>query len=35
VGVDVSAFATLKAFMDRVRARPAVKAALRAEGLLK
>ena len=35
VGVDVTTFATLKAFMERVRARPAVKAALRAEGLLK
>ena len=35
VGVDVSGFAHLQAFMARVGARPAVQAALKAEGLLK
>lgn len=34
VGVDISALANLGAFMARVAARPAVQAALRAEGLL-
>lgn len=34
VGVDISALAKLGAFMARVAARPAVQAALRAEGLL-
>lgn len=34
VGVDISALAHLGAFMARVAARPAVQAALRAEGLL-
>ncbi|MBL0086839.1 MAG: glutathione transferase GstA [Ideonella sp.] len=35
VGVDISGFAHLGAFMGRVAARPAVQAALKAEGLLK
>ena len=35
VGIDISAWANLGAFMARVGARPAVQAALRAEGLLK
>ena len=35
VGVDLSALANLAAFVARVGARPAVQAALRAEGLLK
>jgi glutathione S-transferase len=35
VAVDISALANLSAFMTRVAARPAVQAALRAEGLLK
>jgi len=35
VGIDSSAWANLGAFMARVGARPAVQAALRAEGLLK
>ena len=35
VGVDVSGLAHLQAFMARVGARPAVQAALKAEGLLK
>ena len=35
VGVDLSALANLAAFVTRVGARPAVQAALRAEGLLK
>lgn len=34
VGVDISAFTRLGEFMARMRARPAVQAALRAEGLL-
>lgn len=34
VGVDLSAFPNLQAFMGRVAARPAVQQALRAEGLL-
>ncbi len=35
VGVDISGFAHLGAFMARVAARPAVQAAMKAEGLLK
>ena len=35
VGIDISALPHLSAFMARVAARPAVQAALRAEGLLK
>ncbi|MCE2656852.1 MAG: glutathione transferase GstA [Rubrivivax sp.] len=35
VGVDLSAYSRLVAFLARVRARPAVQAALRAEGFLK
>ncbi len=35
VNVDVSGLANLDAFMNRVRARPAVQEALKAEGLLK
>jgi glutathione S-transferase len=35
VGVDLSGFAALQAFMARVAARPAVQAAMKAEGLLK
>jgi glutathione S-transferase len=35
VGVDISGMTYLGAFMARVGARPAVQAALRAEGLLK
>jgi glutathione S-transferase len=35
VGIDISALANLSAFMARVTARPAVQAALKAEGLLK
>lgn len=35
VGVDLSAFAQLQAFSARIAARPAVQAALKAEGLLK
>lgn len=35
VGLDISALANLTAFVARVAARPAVQAALRAEGLLK
>ncbi|HEU4538121.1 MAG TPA: glutathione binding-like protein, partial [Polyangiaceae bacterium] len=35
VKVDLSAFPNLQAFMGRVAARPAVKATLKAEGLLK
>ena len=35
VGVDITGMANLGAFMARVSARPAVQAALRAEGLLK
>jgi glutathione S-transferase len=35
VGVDIAPLANLSAFMARVAARPAVQAALKAEGLLK
>lgn len=35
VKIDMSAFAAIKAYMDRVAARPGVQAALKAEGLLK
>jgi len=35
VGVDISAWPSLAAFTERVRTRPAVQAALKAEGLLK
>ncbi len=35
VGLDISNLANLAIFMDRVAARPAVQAALRAEGLIK
>lgn len=35
VGVDLQAHAHLQAFMERVAARPAVQAAMKAEGLLK
>jgi glutathione S-transferase len=35
VGVDISGFAQLGAYMTRVAARPAVQAALKAEGLIK
>jgi len=35
VGVDISGLANLSAYMGRVAARPAVQAALKAEGLLK
>jgi glutathione S-transferase len=35
VGIDISGLANLGAFMDRMRARPAVQEALKAEGLLK
>jgi glutathione S-transferase len=35
VGVDISGFAHLGAFMARVAARPAVQAAMKAEGLIK
>jgi len=35
VGIDIAALANLSAFMTRVGVRPAVQAALRAEGLLK
>ena len=35
VGLDLSAYKNLAGFMDRVRARPAVLEALKAEGLLK
>jgi len=35
VGIDISTLPHLSAFMERVAARPAVQAALRAEGLLK
>ncbi len=34
-GVDISGLANLNAYRDRVRARPAVQAAMQAEGLLK
>ena len=35
VGVDLSGFQHLQAYLARVGARPAVQAALKAEGLLK
>ena len=35
VGVDLSGFANIVAFQQRMEQRPAVQAALRAEGLLK
>jgi glutathione S-transferase len=35
VGVDIAGLKNLNAFVERVRARPAVQAALKAEGLLK
>jgi glutathione S-transferase len=35
VGIDMSDLVNLSAFVTRVAARPAVQAALRAEGLLK
>jgi glutathione S-transferase len=35
VGVDISGFANLAAFRERVAARPAVQAAMKHEGLLK
>ena len=35
VGVDLSGFAYLQAYLARVAARPGVQAALKAEGLLK
>jgi glutathione S-transferase len=35
VGLDLSKFANLQAFMARMSARPAVQAALEAEGLVK
>ena len=35
VGIDISSLKNLGAFMERMRARPAVQAALKAEGLLK
>jgi len=35
VGIDIAGLVNLSAFMDRVGVRPAVQAALRAEGLLK
>ena len=35
VGLDLSSYKNVNAFMDRVRARPAVQAALVAEGLVK
>ena len=35
VGVDLSSLATLQAYLGRVAARPAVQAAMRAEGLIK
>jgi glutathione S-transferase len=35
VGVDITGLANLGAFMERMKARPAVQAALKAEGLLK
>ena len=34
-GIDISGLKNLSAFQDRVRARPAVQDALKAEGLLK
>jgi glutathione S-transferase len=35
VGVDISGFANLASFRERVAARPAVQAAMKHEGLLK
>jgi glutathione S-transferase len=35
VGVDTSGLKNLEAFMERMRARPAVQEAMRAEGLIK
>jgi glutathione S-transferase len=35
VGLDISALTNVTAFMARVAARPAVQAAMKAEGLLK
>jgi glutathione S-transferase len=35
VGIDIMPLKNLGAFMERMRARPAVQAALKAEGLLK
>ncbi len=35
VGVDIAGLANLGAFMERMRARPAVQAAMKAEGLIK
>ena len=35
VGVDLSPFAAIKSYQERVGARPNVQAALKAEGLLK
>jgi glutathione S-transferase len=35
VGLDLSAFKNVGAFMTRMAARPAVQAAMKAEGLLK
>ena len=35
VGIDISGFKNLGAFMGRVAARPAVQEAMKAEGLLK
>jgi glutathione S-transferase len=35
VGVDISGLKHLSAFMERMATRPAVQAAMRAEGLLK
>jgi glutathione S-transferase len=35
MGLDISGFATLGAYRDRMAARPAVQAAMKAEGLLK
>ena len=34
VGIDLSAYPNLRAFMKRVEARPAVQAAMKAEGLI-
>ena len=35
VGIDIASLKNLGAFMERMRARPAVQAAMKAEGLLK
>jgi glutathione S-transferase len=35
LGIDISSMKNLGAFMERMRARPAVQAAMKAEGLLK